>query len=145
MSDCRFTEHALSIHWSSYSTVSLLLGWCHVKLLPSRHKFCVHHATMHQFTVSLYFKLQMYNACVLSCDLAPARLAEWQGCFTCYCGNTGMFAASLTKKPGTVLSRVWFPSAVTDFSPGVHFNCRLSRAVHTAAMCSHMDQHLCAG
>ena len=26
------------------------LGWCHVKLRPSRHTFCVHHTTMHQFT-----------------------------------------------------------------------------------------------
>ena len=29
-------------------------GWCHVKLLPSRHTFCVYHTTMHKFTVSLY-------------------------------------------------------------------------------------------
>ena len=32
-----------------------------MKLLPSRRKFCVHHTTMHQFTVSL-------GACVFSCD-----------------------------------------------------------------------------
>ena len=25
-------------------------GWCHMKLQPSRRKFCVHHTTMHQFT-----------------------------------------------------------------------------------------------
>ena len=25
-------------------------GWCHMKLLPSQHKFCVHHTTMHHVT-----------------------------------------------------------------------------------------------
>ena len=25
-------------------------GWCHIKLLPSRRKFCVHHTTMHHVT-----------------------------------------------------------------------------------------------
>ena len=29
-------------------------GWCYVKLLPSRHTFCVPHTAMHKFTVSLY-------------------------------------------------------------------------------------------
>ena len=26
-------------------------GWCHMKLLPSRRKFCVHHTTMHHVTL----------------------------------------------------------------------------------------------
>ena len=38
--------------WCIYSAIWLLQGWCHVKLLPSRHKFCVAHTTVHQFTVS---------------------------------------------------------------------------------------------
>ena len=25
-------------------------GWCHMKLLPSQHRFCVHHTTMHHVT-----------------------------------------------------------------------------------------------
>ena len=25
-------------------------GWCHMKLQPSQHKFCVHHTTMHHVT-----------------------------------------------------------------------------------------------
>ena len=33
-----------------------LLGWCRVKLLPSRRTFCARHTTMHQFTVSLRFQ-----------------------------------------------------------------------------------------
>ena len=36
--------------------VWLVHGWCHMKLLPSWHMFCVHIATMHQFAVSLYSK-----------------------------------------------------------------------------------------
>ena len=34
----------------TYSAAWLLLGWCHVKLLPSRRTFCVHHATVHRVT-----------------------------------------------------------------------------------------------
>ena len=30
------------------------------------------------------------GVCVFSCNLTPARLAEWPGSFTCYCGNTGV-------------------------------------------------------
>ena len=36
-----------------YSGIWLLHSSCHVKLLPSRRTFCVHHTTMHQFTASL--------------------------------------------------------------------------------------------
>ena len=56
---------------------SRLLGWYSVKQLPSRHKFCVHLTTMHQCTVSFYSK-------------PHTLLAEWQGCFTRYCVNTGV-------------------------------------------------------
>ena len=38
------------------STVWLLHGWCHVKLLPSLRQLCVHHTTMHQYTLSLHSK-----------------------------------------------------------------------------------------
>ena len=31
MSDCSFTQHILNIHWSVYSAVWLLHGWCHWK------------------------------------------------------------------------------------------------------------------
>ena len=30
------------------------------------------------------------GVCVFSCNLPPARLAEWPGSFTCCCGNTGV-------------------------------------------------------
>ena len=56
MIDCSVLQGVLNIHWSGaliYSAVCLLHGWCHVRLLPSRRMFGVHHATMHQFTVSL--------------------------------------------------------------------------------------------
>ena len=36
-----FTEVVYLRHWH---------GWCHMKLPPSRHKFCVHHTTMHHVT-----------------------------------------------------------------------------------------------
>jgi len=42
--------------WITDGAVWFLHCWCHVKLLPSRGKFCVHQSTMHQFTVSLHSK-----------------------------------------------------------------------------------------
>ena len=32
-------------------------------------------------------KPHMFGACVFSCNLPPALLAEWQGSFTCYCST----------------------------------------------------------
>ena len=67
----------------------LLHGWCHVILWPSGLVVCVHHTTMHQFTMSLYSKPHIYRVlCVFSCNLPPTLLAERSGSFTCYCGNT---------------------------------------------------------
>ena len=48
-------------------SIWLLQGWCHVKLLPSRRKFCVHLTAIHQFTVSPHSKPHRYGACVFSC------------------------------------------------------------------------------
>ena len=30
------------------------------------------------------------DVCGFRCNLPPALLAEWPGCFTCHCGNTGV-------------------------------------------------------
>ena len=65
MSDCSFTQRLLNIHKSGHSAVWLLYGWCHMKLLPSQRKFCVHHSTMHQFIVSLYLKPQRMHVCLV--------------------------------------------------------------------------------
>ena len=62
MSDCSFTQSTLNIHWSGYKDV-----W--TKLLPSWHKFCVHHTAIHQFTVSFYLKPHIQDACVFTCHL----------------------------------------------------------------------------
>ena len=76
--------------WCTDSAVLLLHGWCSMKLLRSWRKIRVHHWIMHQFTVTPFKATwKMYGACVFSFNLPPARLAEWPGSFTCYCGNTG--------------------------------------------------------
>ena len=41
-------------------------------------------------TVSLNAQPHMLGACVFSCNMPPALLAEWPGSFTCYCGDTGV-------------------------------------------------------
>ena len=58
----------------------------HVLCTPYNHAPC-HVTTMHHVTL-LHAKPYMYGACVFSCNLPPALLAEWLGSFTCYCGNT---------------------------------------------------------
>ena len=42
---------------------------CHMKLLPSQHKLCVHHTTMHQFTVSLHVICRVHFCLALTCHL----------------------------------------------------------------------------
>ena len=39
---------------------------------------------------SLHAKPHTSGACVVSCNLSPALLADWPGSFTCYFGNTGV-------------------------------------------------------
>ena len=70
---------------SVYSTVWLLHGWCQVKLLPSQHTFCVHHTTMHQFTVSLYSKPHIHgiNVCfgqiiIKRISTVPINCTSWE-------------------------------------------------------------------
>ena len=46
--------------------------------------------TIQPCTMSLHAKRHTKGACVFSSNLPPARLAEWPGSFTCYCGNTGV-------------------------------------------------------
>ena len=43
---------AYSVEWCKTKVVYLQRwhGWCHMKLLPSWRKFCVHHTTMHHVT-----------------------------------------------------------------------------------------------
>ena len=63
-------------------------GWCHMKLLPSRSKFCVHHTTMHHVTSCKATICKVYAYLVVTC-----HLHFWQNdrdLFTCYCGNTGV-------------------------------------------------------
>ena len=76
----------IEVLYLAYSSVWLLHGWCHVKLLPSGSTFCVHHTTMHHglqchFLQRHIRKVPVYLA--VTRHLAP-------GSFMCYCGNTGV-------------------------------------------------------
>ena len=69
--------------WSTYNAILLLRGRCRVKLLQSRRTFCVHHITMHQFTVPLHSKphrlRKVYN--VFSFNLPPIIFGRMTGTF----------------------------------------------------------------
>ena len=61
-----------------------LCGWCHMKLLPSQHTFCVHHTTMHiqhfNFVCKSNFVVSM-----LGCP--GACVCVW----LCICNSTGLY------------------------------------------------------
>ena len=88
--------------WWSDSTISLLYCWCLVKLLPFRRTFCLHHTTVHQFTVSLHSEPHTPGACVFRCIRPPTLLAEWPGSFTCCCSNR-----RVERMPKSVSAESW--------------------------------------
>ena len=66
----------------------LLHGWCHVKKLPPWR--VLRTLYNHALCQSLHAKRHAQDACVFSCNLPSALLAERPGTFTCYNGNTGV-------------------------------------------------------
>ena len=50
--------------------------------------FCVHHSTMHNVTPCKSTCIGSMAACMFSCNLPPALLAEWPGSLRSYCSNT---------------------------------------------------------
>ena len=76
------------VYNTTFTTLfGLLHGRCHVKKSFCLGAFSAHRTTMHHAT-SLHAKQHTQGACVYSCNMPPALLAEWPGSFTCYCGNT---------------------------------------------------------
>ena len=80
-------ERNYCLQYNIYNAVWLLDGWCHVKNCFCLGAFSVHRTTMHHAT-SLHAKPHTHGACLYSCNMPPALLAEWPVSFTCYCGNT---------------------------------------------------------
>ena len=73
----------------AYNAVWLLHGWCHVKLLPSRWMFCVHHIIMHNLH---YHFVWSHIRRVHVCFVLTCQTHVWQNdqeSFACYCGNRG--------------------------------------------------------
>ena len=68
--------------WCTYNAVWLLHGWCHVKLLPSRRTFCVHHTTVHQFTLSYHWNhIRRVRVCLaVTCCLGAHSVCTIQLC-----------------------------------------------------------------
>ena len=78
-----------NIHWSGYSAVWLLHGWCQVKLLP--FGACSVYTIQPCLSfVSSHLKPHTLSACVFSCNMPSALLAEWRGSFACYSSNIGV-------------------------------------------------------
>ena len=66
----------------------------HALLFTARSVYTIQPCTMpHHFMQSHKHKVHVClvaTACMFSCNLPPALLAEWPGSYTCYCGNTGV-------------------------------------------------------
>ena len=75
LNDCSFTQCIFNSLQSGVLTELfwLLHGWCHLKLMPSSHRFWAHRATMHQFTV--LFKAT-YRGCM--CVAIKCHQHFWQ-------------------------------------------------------------------
>ena len=71
-----FIARVFNIHRSAVLT-ALFGRMLHMKLLPSRRKFCVHHSAMHQVILSLHSKPRRQGACVVGCNLPPALLTSY--------------------------------------------------------------------
>ena len=56
-------------------------------LLSARSVYTIQPCTMSRHFMQSHIRR---GACVFSCNLPPALLAEWPGSFTCYCANTGV-------------------------------------------------------
>ena len=68
-----FSYSFLNIHRSC--VLKRWHGWCHMKLLPSRRALCT------PCTMSHHAKPHTWCACVFSCNLPTALLAEWPWSF----------------------------------------------------------------
>ena len=95
---------------------------CHRKLMPFWCTFCVHHTTMHQFTVSLFLTPHLYDVYVFNFNLPPALSAEWPGHFMCYCGNMGpeWVLKWVDRTWATFRSWVWHSNHWTIHTPKWH-------------------------
>ena len=108
MNDCNFTQRVLNIHRSGCSAVWLLLGCCHLKLLPSQRTFCVNHTTMHHFC---HYNRDILPVCNQVCDCKGGWLID-----------SWYFNARSTKKAKSgrdtvhqCTSRVWFTVQITRY------------------------------
>ena len=117
-----------------YSAVQLLTCWCHLKVLPSRRTFCVHHTSIHQFTVSLYSTPHTQGACVFRCNLSFALLAERPGYFACNFGNTGLNVYRNKSQHGRKLTLE--KKILSPFLPGLESETFRSQVRHSTTQLS---------
>ena len=83
-------------------------------------------------TMPLHAKPHTYGVCVFSCNLPPARLAEWPGSFTCYCGNTGWNGyRNKSQHRKSTLEKKILPPLLQGFEPAT-FQSRVRRSNHWA-------------
>ena len=87
-----YTGHSgCPLMWLKCSLVVRWLVPCRTAAI-SMHIMCTpyNHALVYCVTSFEATMRAHICACVFSCNLPPALLAEWAGSFTCYCSNTGV-------------------------------------------------------
>ena len=71
----RFFQHPSK--WCTYRAIWLLHGWCHVKLLPPRRTFSVHHRLPPCTSLQCHF-MQSHILRVHVCSAVTCHLHFWQ-------------------------------------------------------------------
>ena len=72
-----FYSALFNIHRSGVFSAIWLYVWCHVKLLPSRRMFCVHHTTMWPLSLRCHF-IRSHTGQVHVCLVITCQLHFWQ-------------------------------------------------------------------
>ena len=112
-------------------------GWCHLKLLPSRHILCTpyNHAPCH-FMQSHMRKV--YACLAVTCHLL------FCGSFTCYCSNTGWNGYRNKSRHRKLTLEKIIPPLQQGFEPAI-FRSRVQCSNHWAIptlSCSHTHTHI---
>ena len=125
-------------------------GWCHMKLQPSRHKFCVHHTTMHHVILCKATSIhKVYECLAVTCHLnfwqngrgllrVTAVTRGWNG----YRNKSQRRKLTPEKKilqpllqrlkPSTFRSRVWRSNHWAIPAPNA-YDCRHRKGVYTGS------------
>ena len=102
-------------------------GWCHMKLQPSRRRFCVHHTTMHHVTSC--------KATYVRCLAVTCHLYFWQNdrdllCATAITHGWNRYRNKSQHRKSTLEKKI-LPLLLQGLEPATHMHTRTHTHTHT--------------